>query len=149
MGTVRERFENFLYKDLEAYEKLSASDKVFFDKLFNYLIYYGEINWSNRKLCDMTGENESTLEKRLKRLEKATLIIREVSKQCINGVWRTVDRIIKLNPFNFDFNYNTMAHRIFVNYLFMQKTEFVMEKYLSMDYEDFVKRFSKIEVVNV
>ena len=149
MGTVRERFENFLYKDLEAYEKLSASDKVFFDKLFNYLIYHSEINWSNRKLCDLMGENESTLEKRLKRLEKATLITREVSKQCINGVWRTVDRIIKLNPFNFEFDYNSMAHRIFVNYLFMQKTEFVMEKYLSMDFNDFKKVYGEIKVVNV
>ena len=149
MESVKERFDKFLYKDLEAYEKLSDADQVFFDKLFSYLIYYGEINWSNRKLCDMTGENESTLEKRLKRLEKATLITREVSKQCINGVWKTVDRIIKLNPFNFEFDYNSMAHRIFVNYLFMQKTEFVMEKYLSMDFNDFKKVYGEIKVVNV
>lgn len=147
MESTQERFDNLIYKDFVAYQKLSPGDKAFFDKLFSYLIYYGEITWSNNKLCELLGENESTLEKRLRRLEQSQLILREISKQCINGVWRTVDRIIRLNPFHFQFNFNSMAHRIFVDYLFHKQTEPILRKYLDMPYKDFIKAFGEVKVI--
>lgn len=149
MGTTKEKFDSLIYKDFVAYDELQQKDQEFFDKLFSYLIYYGEINWSNRKLSEMLGESESTLEKRLNRLEKSRLIIREVSKQCEYGKWRTVDRVIRLNPFHFQFDFNTMAHRIFCNYIFHRQTAYILEKYLDMPYEEFIKAYGKVKVVNI
>ena len=140
------------HKDLEEIECVEQSLNRYYNsgicpKLFDYLIYYGEISWSNNKLCELLGENESTLEKRLKRLEQAQLILREVSKQCFNGVWKTVDRIIRLNPFHFQFNFNSFAHRIFVDYLFHKQSEPILKRYLEMPYEEFIKAFGKVKVV--
>ena len=149
METTREKFESLVYTDFEEYINLSDGDKEFFDKLFKYLIYYGEINWSNKKLSELLGTSESTLEKRLKRLEKSQLILRETSKQCEYGKWRTVDRIIRLNPFYFQFDFNTMAHRIFCDYIFHQQTSYILKKYLDMPYEEFIKAYGKVKVVNI
>ena len=149
METTREKFESLVYTDFEEYINLSDGDKEFFDKLFKYLIYYGEINWSNKKLSELLGTSESTLEKRLKRLEKSQLILRETSKQCEYGKWRTVDRIIRLNPFYFQFDFNTMAHRIFCDYIFYQQTSHILKKYLDMPYEEFIKAYGKVKVVNI
>ena len=149
MGTTKEKFDSLVYTDFEEYIALSDGDKVFFDNLFKYLIYYGEINWSNRKLSELLGVSESTLEKRLNRLEKSKLILREISKQCEYGKWRTVDRIIRLNPFHFQFDFNTMAHRIFCDYIFHQQTAHILKKYLDMPYEEFIKVYGKVKVVNV
>lgn len=149
MESTQKRFDSLIYKDFVAYQELSPGDQLFFDKLFDYLIYYGEINWSNSKICVALGETESTLEKRLKRVEEARLILRETSKQYSHGVWRTVDRIIRLNPFHFQFDFNTMAHRIFVNYLFHKQTEPILNKYLEMPYDEFIKAFGKVKVHNV
>ena len=91
MESTKERFDSLIYTDFESYIALSDGDKEFFDKLFKVLIYYGEINWSNRKLSELLGISESTLEKRLSRLEKSQLILRETSKQKEYGKWRTVE----------------------------------------------------------
>ena len=147
--STKSKFDRFIYKDSEEYQALSPGDQVFFDRLFNVLIYYGEINWSNKKLSEMLGESESTLEKRLNRLDKSRLIIREVSKQCDHGVWRTVDRVIRLNPFHFPFDFNSVAYRIFCNYLFHQQTEPILQRYLEMPYEEFIKVYGKVKVANV
>lgn len=149
MTTTKDKFDSLIYTDFEEYINLSDGDKVFFDNLFKYLIYYGEINWSNRKLSELLGTTESTLEKRLKRLEKSQLILRETSRQLEYGKWRTVDRIIRLNPFYFQFDFNTMAHRIFCDYIFHQQTSHILEKYLNMPYEDFIKAYGKVKVVNI
>lgn len=149
MQTTRQKFDSLIYTDFIEYVELSPKDQVFFDKLFNYLIYHGEISWSNSKLCDMLGENESNLEKRLYRLEKAGLIERDVQKRCDNGVWKTVARNIRLNPFHFQFDFNSMAHRIFCNYIFHKQTEHILNKYLDMPYEEFIKAYAKVKVVNV
>ena len=72
--------------------------------------------------------------------------MRETSKQCFNGKWKTVDRIIKLNPLNFQFDYNTMAHRVYVNYMFMKQTEKILNRYLAMPYDEFIKAFGTVVV---
>lgn len=145
--TTMEKFDSLIYKDFESYMELSSSDQLFFDKLFDVLIYYGQINWSNKKISELLGESESTLEKRLNRLEKSQLILRETSKQCEYGKWRTVERLIRLNPFHFQFDFNTMAHKIFCDYHFHKKTESILDKYLSMDYNEFIKAYGKVKVV--
>ena len=148
MESVQTKFDSMIYKDFVAYQELSPGDQLFFDNLFDVLIYLGPINWSNRKLSEMLGESESTLEKRLNRLEKAQLIWRETSKQCEHGKWKTVDRIIKLNPFHFQFDFNTMAHKIFCDYLFHKKTSPILAQYLKMPYDEFIKVYGKVKVVN-
>ena len=148
METTKEKFDKITsYESFERYEQLSPGDKQFFDKLFHILIYQGSINWSNKKLSDITGESESTLEKRLKRLEESRLLIRETSKVCEYGKWRTVDRIIKLNPFYFQFDFNSMAHKIYCDYIFHKQTEKILKKYLEMDFDKFIKAYGKIKVM--
>ena len=146
METTKEKFDKMIYTDFVDYQNLSDGDKACFDKLFEYLIYHGTITWSNEKLSSILGETESTLEKRLNRLEKANMIMRETSKQCFNGKWKTVDRIIKLNPLNFQFDYNTMAHMVYVNYMFMKQTEKILNRYLAMPYDEFIKAFGTVVV---
>ena len=149
MESTKEKFDSLIYTEFEEYMELSPGDKKFFDNLFSVLIYFGEINWSNKKLSEMLGESESTLEKRLSRLERSKLIIREVSKQCDFGKWRTVDRVIRLNPFHFQFDFNTMAHKIFCDYLFHTKTAHILSKYLEMPYDEFIKAYGKVRVVGI
>lgn len=150
METTRQRFDSLTYKDLIDYVNLSEGDKYCFDKLFNVLIFQGSINWSNQKLANILGEKESTLEKRLKRLEQARLIVRDANKiRDEFGIWHTVDRTIKLNPVNFQFDFDTMAHRIYTDYLFHKQTEEILDRYLDMPFEEFIKVFGKIKVANV
>ena len=148
--STRERFNSLTYKDLISYINLSDGDKTCFDKLFNVLIFQGSINWSNQKLALVVGENESTLEKRLKRLEKAQLIIRDANKiRDEFGRWHTVDRVIKLNPVNFQFDFDTMAHRIYTDWLFHMQTGEILDRYLEMPFNEFMKVYGNIKVVNV
>ena len=147
--STKSKFDKFIYKDSDEYQSLSPGDQLFFDKLFNILIYQGEIKWSNKKLSAMLGESESTLEKRLNRLDKSRLIIRETSKIREHGVYRTVDRVIRLNPFHFPFDFNSVAYRIFCNYLFHQQTEPILNKYLKMPYKEFVKKYGEVKVTTV
>lgn len=150
METTRQRFDSLTYKDLIDYVNLTEGDKYCFDKLFNVLIFQGTINWSNQKLANILGEKESTLEKRLKRLEQARLIVRDANKiRDEFGIWHTVDRTIKLNPVNFQFDFDTMAHRIYTDYLFHKQTEEILDRYLDMPFEEFIKVFGKIKVANV
>lgn len=144
MSSVKAEFENFMYKNLPAYDALSEADKGFFDKLFKVLIKDGNISWSNNKLAAVLIETESTLEKRLKRIEDTGLIIRETSRICEFGKWRTVDRIISLNPDLFPFTYNSTAHQLFLQWMYIQSIEGVLEKILDMDYEEFQKKFGKV-----
>ena len=145
MESVKEKFDKFIYKDFIAYQQLSDGDKLCFDKLFEILMYQGSITWCNSKLASFLSESESTVEKRLKRLEDAKLIDREVSKQCINGVWRTVDRIIKLHQYHFNYDFESMAHRIFTDYLFHKQTSEILNRYLEMNYDEFIKTFGKVK----
>lgn len=150
METTRQRFDSLTYKDLIDYVNLTEGDKYCFDKLFNVLIFQGTINWSNQKLANILGEKGSTLEKRLKRLEQARLIVRDANKiRDEFGIWHTVDRTIKLNPVNFQFDFDTMAHRIYTDYLFHKQTEEILDRYLDMPFEEFIKVFGKIKVANV
>lgn len=145
METTREKFDRLIYQEFEAYQELSPGDKYCFDKLFEILMYQGSITWCNAKLSSYLSESESTVEKRLKRLEEAKLINREVSKQCINGVWRTTDRIITLNEYHFKFDFDTLAHRVFVDYLFHKQTEKILSRYLEMPYDEFINAFGKVK----
>lgn len=144
MSSVKAEFETFLYMNLPAYDALSDGDKLFFDKLFKVLIKDGQITWSNSKLAAVLIETESTLEKRLKRIEDTGLIIRETSRICEFGKWRTVDRIISLNPDLFPFNYNSTAHNLFLQWMYIQSIEPTLDKILEMDYEEFQKKFGKV-----
>ena len=147
MESTKEKFDTLLYKDIEAYQELSPGDKLCFDKLFDILIYQGSITWCNAKLSAYLSESESTVEKRLKRLEEAKLINREVSKQCINGMWRTTDRIISLNEYHFEFDFKSMAHYIFKNYLFLKQSEKILNRYLEMPYKEFIEKYKNVRVV--
>lgn len=147
--TTREKFDSLIYTDFSSYQKLTAGDQEFFDFLFNVLIVEGKINWSNEKLSKVTNIPESTVEKRLKRIEDAGLIIRESSKQHINGVWKTVDRIIRLSPEYFGFDFNTMIHRLFCDYIFYKRISKVLETVLELPYEEFKEKFGRVKVTYV
>ena len=147
--TTREKFDSLFYKDFASYQSLSPGDQEFFDFLFNVLIVSGKINWSNEKLSSIINTPESTVEKRLKRVETAGLIIRETAKQQIHGVWRTVDRIIRLSPEYFEFDFNTAAHKFFCDYIFYKKNWKIMQALLEMPYEEFKEKFGRAKMTYV
>ena len=145
--TTKEKFDTLIYNDFAAYQELSEIDRVFFDKLFNILIFEGKITWSNDKLASILQKSVSTLEKQLARLEKSGLILRESSRYCDHGIWKTAERIIRLSPAFFDFDFNSHAHRIYLDYLYYEQTRGILEKYLNMEYSEFIRAFGKVKVV--
>lgn len=147
--TTKEKFDTLIYSDFAAYQELSERDRILFDKLFNILIFEGKITWSNEKLASILQKSVSTLEKQLSRLEKSGLILRESSRYCDYGVWKTSERIIRLSPTFFDFDFNSHAHRIYLDYLYYQQTRQLLDQYLSMEYSEFIKAFGKVKVVQV
>lgn len=149
MATTREQFDSLIYTDFATYQALSETDRAFFDKLFYMLILNGKINWSNEKISKVFGEPVSTIEKRLKRVEQAELIIRENKKAQVEGVWRTVERIIRLSPDYFGFDFNSLAYRLFCDYLFYSKNMKILNEILEMDYGEFKERFGKLKVTYV
>lgn len=141
--TQQEFFDNISnFRCLDSYINLSEQDKAFFNDLFMVLIK-GPINWSNKKLSNFFRQPESTIEKRLKRLDKAKMIYRECSRYKDQfGEWKVADRIIKLHPKYFDFNYDAFTHKIYIDYLLYKEMPDTLKKLLNMDHEEF-KEFAK------
>ena len=142
--TVKEKFDSLIYTDIYNYQLLSENDKLFFDRLFKIIIFNGEIKWSNDKLSNVIQEPASTIEKRLKRVEEAGLIIRESSRQFEYGRWKTTDRIIRLNPGIFEFDFKSVAFKLFKDYLYYEKIATVLQKIGSMDWEQFRNKLGKV-----
>lgn len=142
--TVKEKFDSLIYTDNYNYQMLSEKDKLFFDKMFRIIIFNGEINWSNEKLSNVLQEPESTIEKRLKRVEEAGLIIRESNRQFEFGRWKTTDRIIRLNPAIFEFDFKSVAFKLFKDYLYYEKIGSVLERISSLEYDDFLNLLGKV-----
>lgn len=142
--TVKEKFDSLIYTDNYNYQLLSDKDKLFFDRLFRLIIFNGEINWSNEKLSHVLQEPGSTIEKRLKRVEEAGLIIRESNRQFEFGRWKTTDRIIRLNPKLFEFDFKSVAFKLFKDYIYYEKIGNVLEKIGTVDYDQFIKELGKV-----
>lgn len=141
--TVREVFDQLDYHEFAEFQSLTDNDKAYFDELYKILIIKGEITYSNAKLAEITNCKQSTLEKRLARIEKAGLIVREHAKQKdFDGTWRVVDRVIKLNPELFEFSFESVTHYMYCIYIFLQRITPSANKYFDMKYGDF-KEFSK------
>lgn len=149
MATAREQFDSLIYTDFATYQSLSEGDRDFFDRLFYMLILNGKINWSNEKISKVFGVPVSTVEKRLRRIEQADLIIRENQRAQVDGVWRTVERVIRLSPDYFGFDFNSLAYRLFCDYIFYTKNLNIINTILEMDYEEFKERFGKLKVTYV
>ena len=91
-----------VYELLPEYQALHIeADKVFFDNIFLCLLIDKVVVRSNKELAARFNMSESTLEKRLKRLEDAKLIIRSNVKTHENGYWEVLERAIELDPFTF------------------------------------------------
>lgn len=142
--TVKEKFDSLIYTDNYNYQILSEKDKLFFDRMFRLIIFNGEINWSNEKLSNVLQEPGSTIEKRLKRVEDAGLIIRESNRQFEFGRWKTTDRIIRLNPEVFEFDFKSVAFKLFKDYIYYEKIGSVLERVSSMEYDEFLKLLGKV-----
>ena len=148
--TLREYFEKLNYKNLSIYDELSENDRLFFDKLFCILIVEKEITWTNDKLAAITRSNKSTIEKRLARIEKAGLIIREHARGKDHlGNWRVISRIIQLNDSIYTFNFsNDITRRLLADYLFYQQIHTDLLLLLNIDIEDWNKLSERLKNVN-
>lgn len=142
--TVKEKFDSLIYTDNYNYQSLSEKDKLFFDRLFRLIIFNGEINWSNEKLSHILQEPESTIEKRLKRVEDAGLILREANRQRELGRWKTTDRVIRLNPGLFDFDFKSVAFKLFRDFIYYERVGSVLERIGNMEYDGFLKLLGKV-----
>lgn len=101
-----------IYQDMQAYKNLRAGDQEFFDALFLPLLVYGDLTWSNEEIALNLKKDEdaepipiSTVEKRLRRLKEAKLIVRwnKRYQDKKNGVWITTERHLRLDPVLFVF----------------------------------------------
>lgn len=95
-----------IYMEFKEYQELRESDQAFFDSLF-ILLYLKDINqeFSNKYLSSRLGMPVSTVEKRLRRLERAHLIMRFIARfKNKDGYW-TTGRTIKLDNITFAFLY--------------------------------------------
>lgn len=89
------------YKNTQNYKELCKNDQAFFDTLFSVLVLRPIVE-SNEVLSISYKIPRSTLEKRLNRIEKSGLIIRENKNVILpNGKTRCIQRKIFLNELLF------------------------------------------------
>lgn len=91
------------YEQFEEYQNLQKNDKKFFDNLFLLLVVSTNVEYTNKFLSYRFNMPISTVEKRLKRLEWAHLIVRSVIRiKKEDKYWVSV-RTIHLDPKTFAF----------------------------------------------
>lgn len=86
-----------LYQEYGGYQELNEADQGFFDQVFTILWVNDEINLTNKYLGERFGYSNSTIEKKLRRLERAGLIIRFINRFYEKNKWNT-NRKINLDP---------------------------------------------------
>lgn len=82
-----------IYMVDDGYQELVDDDKAFFDRLFTLLWINDDIFFSNEYLASKFGIGKSTVEKKLRRIERANLIYREIYREFNNGKWTSQRRI--------------------------------------------------------
>ena len=82
-----------IYMIDDGYQELSDEDKSFFDRLFTLLWISDDVFYSNEYLAIKFSMGKSTIEKRLRRMERAFLIHREIYRENNNGKWTSQRRI--------------------------------------------------------
>lgn len=89
-----------IYEKHSAYQALNESDQDFFDAFFSLLWFDGKCNFTNKYIGERLGYAQSTIEKKIRRLDAAGLIHREQVKKysVADECWLT-DRTITLDPF--------------------------------------------------
>lgn len=87
-----------IYEETSNYQDLKEAERDFFDQIFNILWLSGEMNLTNKFIAERFGYSPSTIEKKLRRIERANLIYRQISRfKDENERWQTL-RIITLDP---------------------------------------------------
>lgn len=86
-----------IYMVDDGYQELSEDDKLFFDRLFTILWISEDCFYSNKFFAARFVIGESTVEKKLRRLERNHLILREIYRENNNGKWQS-QRRITLDP---------------------------------------------------
>ncbi len=86
-----------IYMVDDGYQELSEEDKNFFDRLFTLLWINEDIFYSNKYLAAKFGYGESTIEKKLRKIERSFLIYREIYRENQKGKWIS-QRRITLDP---------------------------------------------------
>lgn len=93
-----------IYKDIPEYLGLGEEDRKFFDNLFILLLFNEDKAYSNKYLSQRFSIPLSTIEKRIRRLDRANLIKRKVVNELVdNSKWITKERTIELDPVTFAF----------------------------------------------
>lgn len=89
-----------IYENHSAYQKLNESDQDFFDSFFSILWFDGKCEYTNKYIGERLGYAQSTIEKKIRRLDAAGLIHREqVKKYSVEDECWLTDRTITLDPF--------------------------------------------------
>lgn len=87
-----------IYQETSNYQDLGEAERDFFDQIFNILWLSGEMNLTNKYIAERFGYSPSTIEKKLRRIERSNLIYRQISRfKDENERWQTL-RIIILDP---------------------------------------------------
>lgn len=89
-----------IYAQTDSYQSLNESDMNFFDAIFPVLWINGPVSYSNEFFGERFGYAKSTIEKKLRKIERAGLIVRDLTNNLDHdtGKWNTI-RIISLDPF--------------------------------------------------
>lgn len=88
------------YSTLVEYRKLSNTCQKFFDGfLFPVLWSQKEINYSNETIAKLSGLSVSTIEKKIRELDRAGLVVRELKRFYDNekNLWQS-SRLLSLTP---------------------------------------------------
>lgn len=89
-----------IYENHSAYQSLNESDQDFFDAFFSLLWFDGKCTYTNRYIGERLGYAQSTIEKKIRRLDSAGLIHREqIKKYSVEDECWLTDRTITLDPF--------------------------------------------------
>ncbi len=80
-----------IYQEYEEYQLISQPDQELFDQIFSILWVEGHLNKKNEYLAQRFGYGKSTIEKKLRHMERAHLIYRDVLRKCDSetGRWTT------------------------------------------------------------
>lgn len=145
-----------IYQRLDSYLNLIEADRLFFDKLFPMLLFndndiYSDKYLSNRFKNDLGKPMSiSTLQKRLKRLSDANLIVKKEDRECIDGKWTTTARHINLDPATFSFmKAKTSEERIDKARQEAYDNQSLIPKKENESYEEHAIRTGKLEASSI
>lgn len=133
-----------IYKEYEEYQELSDTAKQLFDQLFSILWVEEKLDRTNEYLASRFGYQKSTIEKKLRQMERSHLIYRSIMRRRdeLTGRWTTHRDITLDDVFKSKL---TSALKLYPTAYIKQETEKIEENIENVEEDLEIKSTKKVK----